>query len=163
MTVSTADHLDRVLRRVQEFREAGQRIAFTNGCFDILHPGHLDSLSQARALADRLVVAVNSDESVRRLKGPGRPILPLQDRLDLLAALRWVDEVVPFDEDTPIAALRAVRPDVLVKGADWTVEELEGADEVRAWGGEVRLLELVPGHSTTRIIEAARGLRRGGC
>ncbi len=137
-------------------RAAGRRVAFTNGCFDILHAGHVRLLTAARAAADALVVALNTDASVRRLKGPRRPLVPEAERAELLAALEPVDRVVLFDEDTPLATILALEPDVLVKGADWAEENIVGAREVKGWGGRVVRVELVPGTSTTAIIERIR-------
>jgi D-beta-D-heptose 7-phosphate kinase/D-beta-D-heptose 1-phosphate adenosyltransferase len=140
-------------------RAAGERIVMTNGCFDILHPGHVDYLGQARALGDRLVVAVNADESVRRLKGPGRPVNALASRMRLLAALACVDWVVAFGEDTPERLICALLPDVLVKGGDYRADEIAGGACVRAAGGEVRVLDFLPGHSSSATIDR---IRRGG-
>lgn len=150
--------LAEVVGQVRARRHAGQRIVLTNGCFDLLHPGHVDGLRRARELGDCLVVAVNSDDSVRRLKGSGRPILPMSERRELLLALRWVDLVIDFDEATPIEVIRAVRPDVWVKGADWRDAELPEAVAVREAGGEIAYLDLVPGYSTTSIVERIRAL-----
>jgi D-beta-D-heptose 7-phosphate kinase/D-beta-D-heptose 1-phosphate adenosyltransferase len=133
-------------------RARGLRVVFTNGVFDLLHPGHLDSLRRARAMGDVLIVGVNDDESVRRLKGPSRPILPLGQRLRLLAALECVDAVVGFGEDTPAEIIPAVAPDVLVKGGHYTIPEIVGHDFVLARGGEVHSLPLVAGRSTTNIV-----------
>jgi D-beta-D-heptose 7-phosphate kinase/D-beta-D-heptose 1-phosphate adenosyltransferase len=132
-------------------------VGFTNGCFDILHVGHLAILSFARQNCGRLIVAVNSDASVKRLKSPGRPINPETDRAMVLAALTAVDAVVVFDEDTPLTLIQALNPDVLVKGADYRVEDIVGAAEVLARGGKVLRCELVPGRSTTRVVEVLRG------
>ena len=134
-------------------RAAGERIVFTNGCFDILHAGHVGYLDEARRLGDRLVVAVNGDASVRRLKGEGRPVNPLRERMAVLAALSAVDWVVDFDDDTPEALIARLRPDVLVKGGDYRLDEVVGAELVRAWGGEVRVLSHLENFSTTSIIE----------
>jgi D-beta-D-heptose 7-phosphate kinase/D-beta-D-heptose 1-phosphate adenosyltransferase len=142
-------------RRLQS---SGKRIVFTNGCFDILHPGHLDLLARARAFGDALIVAINSDSSVKRLKGEDRPIFPEQERAEILSALEMVDYVCTFDEDTPLETILEVRPDVLVKGADWT-NNIVGSGEVEQWGGKVVALPLVAGQSTTGIIE--RVLHRG--
>ncbi|MCK2088228.1 D-glycero-beta-D-manno-heptose 1-phosphate adenylyltransferase [Thauera aromatica] len=142
---------------VRAAREAGARVVMTNGCFDILHPGHIEYLEQARALGDRLIVAVNDDDSVRRLKGERRPVNPLAHRLRMLAALGCVDWVVPFAEDTPERLICAVLPDVLVKGGDYTPEQIAGGDCVRRAGGEVKVLGFVPGHSTSGLIEKIRG------
>ncbi|HEY5645097.1 MAG TPA: bifunctional D-glycero-beta-D-manno-heptose-7-phosphate kinase/D-glycero-beta-D-manno-heptose 1-phosphate adenylyltransferase HldE [Pseudomonadales bacterium] len=134
-------------------RRAGERVVFTNGCFDILHAGHVAYLEEARALGDRLVVAVNDDASVTRLKGKGRPVNPLEQRLRVLAGLAAVDWVVGFAEDTPEALLAELKPDVLVKGGDYSVDEVVGADLARSWGGEVRVLSLVDDCSTTAIVD----------
>ncbi len=145
-----------LLAAVEAARAAGERIVMTNGCFDILHDGHVAYLQAAKRLGDRLIVAVNDDESVRRLKGPGRPINTLEQRMAVLAGLAAVDWVCPFGEDTPEDLIRAVKPDVLVKGGDYRIEEIAGAEFVLAQGGEVRTIELVPGRSTSRIIAALR-------
>jgi D-beta-D-heptose 7-phosphate kinase/D-beta-D-heptose 1-phosphate adenosyltransferase len=133
----------------------GRRLVFTNGCFDILHVGHLRLLQAARAMGDALLVAVNSDASVRRLKGPSRPLVKEQDRAALLAGLEAVDFVTLFEEDTPLEAILACRPDVLVKGGDYSVATIVGAPEVTGWGGRVEIVPLVEGRSTTRIVERA--------
>jgi len=143
---------ERMAREIARWRERGLKIGFTNGCFDILHPGHVAYLAQARAWCDRLVVGLNTDRSVRALKGEGRPVNDLQSRALVLAALSSVDLVVPFDEDTPLDLIRAARPDVLIKGADYAREEVVGHDVVEAYGGEVRLAALVDGHSTTATL-----------
>lgn len=137
-------------------RPRDERLVFTNGVFDLLHVGHLASLEAARGLGDRLVVGLNTDASTRRLKGPARPYQPEADRARLVAALRCVDAVTLFDEDTPGALIEALLPDVLVKGADYEGREVVGADAVRAAGGEVRLVELVDGRSTTDIAARIR-------
>jgi D-beta-D-heptose 7-phosphate kinase/D-beta-D-heptose 1-phosphate adenosyltransferase len=142
---------------LHDARRNGEKIVLTNGCFDILHPGHVHYLQQARALGDRLIVLVNSDDSVRRLKGPSRPINPLAARMAMLAALECVDWVVAFDQDTPREAIRQIQPDVLVKGGDYArIEDIAGHDCVLANGGEVRTLSFVEGFSTTRLIESIR-------
>ena len=137
-------------------RRSGQRVAFTNGCFDILHAGHVRLLTAAREAADALVVGLNDDASVLRLKGPSRPLVPQAERAELLAALEAVDRVVLFGEDTPLETILALRPDVLVKGADWSEDAIIGASEVKSWGGRVARVQLVPGTSTTTIIERIR-------
>jgi len=153
--VVVAEELPALLTRA---RAGGERIVATNGCFDILHPGHVDYLQRARALGDRLIVLVNSDASVRRLKGPERPINPLAHRMTLLAALECVDWVTPFEEDTPRDLIGRVLPDILVKGGDYTaIESIAGHDHVLAHGGEVRILPFVAGHSTTGLIERIAG------
>ncbi|MEM8982632.1 MAG: bifunctional D-glycero-beta-D-manno-heptose-7-phosphate kinase/D-glycero-beta-D-manno-heptose 1-phosphate adenylyltransferase HldE [Pseudomonadota bacterium] len=138
-------------------REAGQRVVMTNGCFDILHAGHVAYLEEAKSLGDRLIVAVNDDASVRRLKGEDRPINPLEDRLAVLAGLASVDWVVPFSADTPAELIEAITPDILVKGGDYAVDEIVGGAHVLANGGEVRVLAFRSGRSSTRIIDAIRG------
>jgi len=137
-------------------RAAGARVVFTNGCFDLLHPGHVRYLAAARALGDVLVVGLNDDDSVRRLKGAGRPVLELAERAEVLAGLAAVDHIVPFAADTPIAVVRALRPDVLVKGADWSEDDIVGRDDVLASGGRVERIPLVAGVSTTEIIRRIR-------
>jgi D-beta-D-heptose 7-phosphate kinase/D-beta-D-heptose 1-phosphate adenosyltransferase len=140
----------------RRIRRGGRRLVFTNGCFDLLHPGHLALLERARRLGDALLVGVNSDASVRRLKGPGRPLRSQRERCRILAAVRWVDAVVVFGEDTPARLIREVRPDVLVKGRDYRPEEVVGAEDVRSWGGRVVLVPLLRGYSTTRLLERLR-------
>jgi rfaE bifunctional protein nucleotidyltransferase chain/domain len=137
------------------------KVVFTNGVFDLLHPGHIDLLTAARSAGDALIVGVNSDASVRRLgKGPDRPIRPEADRAYVLAALAAVDAVVIFDEDTPLEIVTALRPDVLVKGGDYSEETIVGAKEVRGWGGDVIVFPLRHGHSTTAIADRLRGTGR---
>jgi D-beta-D-heptose 7-phosphate kinase/D-beta-D-heptose 1-phosphate adenosyltransferase len=145
--------LPSVLRQVERWRAHGMRVAFTNGCFDLLHPGHLSLLQKAKQTADKLVVGLNSDLSVRRLKGAGRPVQAEVARATLLCSLRDVDAVVIFPEDTPLSLIEALEPDVLVKGADYTVDQVVGAQSVMARGGRVVLVELVAGQSTTNIVE----------
>jgi D-beta-D-heptose 7-phosphate kinase/D-beta-D-heptose 1-phosphate adenosyltransferase len=145
--------LQTVAGEVRKLREAGKKIVFTNGCFDILHSGHIDLLRKARALGDVLVVAINTDASVARLKGSNRPVLPEAERAELLAGMEMVDFVCVFDEDTPLAAILEVRPDVLVKGADWGLDGIVGRADVERWGGQVIAMPLVEGPSTTGIIE----------
>ncbi|MBO0710269.1 MAG: D-glycero-beta-D-manno-heptose-7-phosphate kinase [Acetobacteraceae bacterium] len=142
---------------VERWRRKNYRTGFTNGCFDLLHPGHVHLLEQARAACDRLVVGLNSDASVRRLKGPTRPVQPEAARAAVLASLASVDLVCIFDEDTPIDLLRAIQPELLVKGADYAIEDVVGADLVAGWGGKVMLAELLPGHSTTETVTRMRG------
>jgi len=147
-----------VLReRVGKERSRGRKIVFTNGCFDILHRGHAECLKRAKSFGDVLVVGVNSDESVRRLKGPGRPFFSQSDRASLLAELSSVDYVCIFEEDTPLDLIVELEPDVLVKGADYALSQVVGAREVKSWGGEVRLVELVPGLSTSDLIRRIVG------
>jgi D-beta-D-heptose 7-phosphate kinase/D-beta-D-heptose 1-phosphate adenosyltransferase len=148
--------LPELVNQVNAWRVTGQTISFTNGVFDILHEGHIFSLSQAAAEADILVVALNSDHSVKRLKGPLRPINNQQSRALLLASLLMVDAVVIFEEDTPIEVVKAILPDVMVKGGDYQPEQIAGAKEVLANGGRVVINSLVEGLSTTGIIESIR-------
>jgi D-glycero-beta-D-manno-heptose 1-phosphate adenylyltransferase len=135
------------------WKQAGATVVFTNGCYDLLHPGHIRLLEQARALGDVLILALNTDASVRRLKGPGRPLIPERDRALLAASLQAVDAVTLFDQDTPRELLAAVLPDILVKGADWA-HWIAGREEVEAAGGRVLALALEPGYSTTGIVES---------
>jgi D-beta-D-heptose 7-phosphate kinase/D-beta-D-heptose 1-phosphate adenosyltransferase len=149
-------------RRLEEHRRLGRRIVFTNGCFDILHRGHVAYLSHAKALGDVLVIGVNSDAGIRRLKGPSRPINTLDDRVQLLAALSCVDHIVGFDEDTPCELIREVRPDVFVKGGDYTRDRLPEAAIVEGYGGEVHILAYIAEHSTTDVIERIRAVYGNG-
>ena len=153
---STLVGTDELSALVAEHRRAGRSIVFTNGCFDVLHPGHVRYLTQARALGDLLIVAVNSDGSVRRLKGPDRPVNPVEDRTALLAALECVDHVVVFEEDSPAKLIEAVCPDVYVKGGDYPPEMVPEAPLVRRLGGQVRTLGYVPDRSTSAIIDRIR-------
>jgi rfaE bifunctional protein nucleotidyltransferase chain/domain len=137
----------------RQLKKAGKTVVFTNGCFDILHRGHVDYLSKARSLGDILIVGVNTDASVRRLKGDNRPIVQEEDRAAVLAALGVVDYVCLFDEDTPYELIRALVPDILVKGADWSVGDIVGKDIVEAAGGTVHTIEFLPNRSTTNIIQ----------
>jgi rfaE bifunctional protein nucleotidyltransferase chain/domain len=129
-----------------------QKIVFTNGCFDLLHPGHVDLLERARALGDSLIVGLNSDASVRALKGPLKPYINQRDRQRMLLALRAVDKVIIFDDPTPIKLIESIRPSVLVKGGDWSVDQIVGAELVESYGGVVRSLALLPGYSTSTIV-----------
>lgn len=137
-------------------RRAGKRVVFTNGVFDLLHPGHVRYLQAARAQGDALVVAVNSDRSVTANKGPSRPVMPERERAEILAALACVDAVVVFDEDTPAEIVRHLQPDILVKGADWPADQIVGRDTVEARGGRVVLMPVEEGWSTTAILEKLR-------
>lgn len=138
------------------WRAEGRRVVLTNGCFDLLHPGHVALLEAARREGDVLVVAVNSDASVRRLKGPGRPLVPAPERSEALLALEAVDRVVVYDEPTPIEVVRALLPDVLVKGADWAEDRIVGRAEVESGGGRVVRVALLPGRSTSSLVERIR-------
>lgn len=144
--------LDEFLEIRKRLKEEGKKLVFTNGCFDIIHRGHVDYLNRAKALGDYLVVALNSDNSVRRLKGEGRPINKLEDRAFVIANLKAVDFVVSFEEDTPFEIISAIVPDVLVKGGDWSIENIIGRDVVEANGGKVFSLPYVENYSTTNII-----------
>jgi len=155
--VHCAESEEEVASLRKQARAQGLRIVMTNGCFDILHPGHIEYLEQASALGDRLIVAVNDDESVRRLKGPARPVNPLAHRMRMLSALACVDWVVPFSDDTPARLISRLLPDILVKGGDYRPDQIAGADQVIAAGGQVRVLGFVPGHSTTSLIDKIRG------
>ncbi|HEY7910900.1 MAG TPA: D-glycero-beta-D-manno-heptose 1-phosphate adenylyltransferase [Blastocatellia bacterium] len=137
----------------ERLRREGKRLVFTNGCFDLLHPGHVRYLAHARSLGDALAVALNSDASVRALKGEGRPVLNQDERAEVLAALEAVDYVTVFDEETPRELIAALLPDLLVKGGDWPIEEIVGREEVEAAGGQVLSLPFVEGSSTTDIIK----------
>ncbi len=145
--------LTRVVRRL---RRQGKVIAFTNGCFDLLHVGHLDTLERARHLADCLIVGINSDASVRRLKGRRRPIVPARERTKLVAGLKPVDYVTVFSEDTPLKLIRAIRPDILAKGGDWAVEQVVGREVVESSGGRVVVLPYRKGRSTTGLLNKVR-------
>jgi D-glycero-beta-D-manno-heptose 1-phosphate adenylyltransferase len=148
---------DEARRFAEIHRAAGRRVAFTNGVFDLLHPGHVRYLQQARALGDVLVVGINTDRSVRANKGAGRPITPEAERAEILAALDCVDGVTLFDEETPHALIADVQPDVLVKGADWAHDAIVGRDLVEARGGKVVRIAVEEGHSTTSIVRRIRG------
>jgi rfaE bifunctional protein nucleotidyltransferase chain/domain len=148
--------LGALLHERRGWKAAGKAVVFTNGCFDLLHPGHVSLLERARALGDVLVVGLNSDPSVARLKGAGRPIVPQEERAEVLCALEAVTRVVVYDEDTPREIIAALLPDVLVKGADWALEAIVGRREVEAAGGRVERVDIVPGRSTTAILERIR-------
>lgn len=145
--------------QIAAWRAGGESIVFTNGVFDLLHRGHVEYLEEAAALADRLVVGINDDASVRRLKGPERPILPEQERQELVSALRCVDLAVLFGEDTPARIIEQVAPDVLVKGGDWALDKIVGREFVEARGGRVLTIAVREGHSTTRLVERIRAGR----
>jgi D-beta-D-heptose 7-phosphate kinase/D-beta-D-heptose 1-phosphate adenosyltransferase len=145
-----------VARVGAQLREDGRRIVFANGCFDVLHAGHVALLQAARAFGDVLVVGLNTDESVQRLKGPTRPVSGLDDRVAVISALAAVDVVCAFDEDTPLELILALRPDVLVKGGDYAPEDVVGGAEAAAWGGRVEIVPLLSGRSTTRLLQGSR-------
>jgi D-beta-D-heptose 7-phosphate kinase/D-beta-D-heptose 1-phosphate adenosyltransferase len=149
--------LEQTIVRFGRRKRNGKGVVFTNGCFDLLHPGHIRSLEAARALGDVLIIGLNSDESVRSLKGPGRPVIPAEERAEILASLECVDAVLIFDELTPQKVIAALLPDVLVKGGDWPGDQIVGRDEVEGAGGKVVLIEVVPGYSTTEILKKIRG------
>lgn len=153
MSTAKIQRIDEAAAVARAVRDAGGTVVMTNGCFDILHPGHVEMLGRAREAGDLLVVAVNSDASTRRLKGAGRPVFEQDERAEVLAALESVDVVCVFDEDTPLQTILAIRPDVLVKGADWKEKGIVGRAEVEGWGGRVVALELVQGQSTSGILE----------
>ncbi len=153
--------LEEAKRRFGRANRDGKRVVFTNGCFDLLHPGHIQSLEQARALGDALIVGINSDASVRELKGPGRPILPELERAEILAALECVDAVVIFGEPTPREIIAALLPDVLVKGGDWPGDQIVGREEVEGAGGRVVSVPVVAGYSTTAILAKMRAAGPG--
>jgi len=138
---------------VQDAKDHGEKIVFTNGCFDIIHAGHVGYLTDARKLGDRLIVAINNDDSVKRLKGPGRPINPVERRMAVLVGLEAVDWVVSFSEDTPEGLLESLQPDVLVKGGDYSLEQVVGGEYVLSYGGEVKALEFLDDCSTSAIME----------
>jgi rfaE bifunctional protein nucleotidyltransferase chain/domain len=145
-------------KQLAPWKEKGDVLVFTNGCFDILHTGHLNYLERARSLGDRLIIGLNSDDSVRRLKGKPRPINALEDRARMLASLMFVDAIIPFHEDTPYDLISDVLPDILVKGGDYVAENIVGADIVTSRGGRVEVLQFVDGFSTTSIIEKIKNL-----
>ncbi|MFQ5682117.1 MAG: D-glycero-beta-D-manno-heptose 1-phosphate adenylyltransferase [Candidatus Binatia bacterium] len=145
--------IDEVKSIVAKAKKEGQKVVFTNGCFDVLHPGHLHLLQEARKLGDLLIVALNSDRSVKRIKGPDRPVLREKDRTELIAALEMVDLVTLFEEPDPLATIRELRPNVLVKGGDWDKSKIVGADLVKKDGGSVVVIPYLEGYSSTQIIE----------
>jgi rfaE bifunctional protein nucleotidyltransferase chain/domain len=147
---------------LQNWKNEGQRIVFTNGCFDLIHSGHIQYLTEAKELGDRLVIGLNTDDSVRKLKGENRPILLLQDRISMLSALKMVDLVIPFGEDTPELLIQAIRPDVLVKGGDYNIENIVGANFVQSNGGVVKVLSFKTGVSTSSIINKILKIRDNG-
>lgn len=154
--------LDELLEQFAQERRNGRRVVFTNGCFDLLHPGHIRTLEEARALGDVLIVGINSDASVRELKGGERPLIPEQERVEILAALECVDAVVIFDEATPRELIAKLLPDVLVKGGDWADDQIVGREEVEAAGGKVVSVPALPGYSTTELLRKARASDAAG-
>jgi D-beta-D-heptose 7-phosphate kinase/D-beta-D-heptose 1-phosphate adenosyltransferase len=161
--VTAARARDRFLSRqaartaIRRAQRRGECVVFTTGCFDLLHVGHVRSFEEARSFGDRLIVAVNRDASVRRLKGPTRPIVAEQQRAEMVAALACVDWVVLFGEETPLRVIRALRPDVLAKGGDWKLDEIVGREDVESWGGRVARLRVVPGVRSTILVDRAKG------
>jgi rfaE bifunctional protein nucleotidyltransferase chain/domain len=145
--------LEKAMPVIDGWKEKGQKIVFTNGCFDIIHLGHLDYLEKSRTIGDKLVVGLNTDRSVRQLKGPGRPINSEHARARMLAALSFVDMIIAFDEETPLELIKQVKPDILIKGNDYKIENIVGSDFVLGSGGEVKTIELLEGYSTTSLIE----------
>ena len=150
--------LEEAILRFGREKRNGRRVVFTNGCFDLLHPGHLRGFEMARELGDVLIVGLNSDASVRQLKGPGRPLMPERERAEILSALEPVDGVIIFDELTPRKVIAALLPDVLVKGGDWPGNQIVGREEVESAGGRVVSVPVVPGYSTTAILQKIRGV-----
>ena len=151
--VLTAADLNSVVGR---YKKENKKIVFTNGCFDLLHIGHVTYLEEAKKLADVLIVGVNSDSSVSKLKGPSRPLQNESDRSRILAALKAVDHTVVFSEETPLELIKSIKPDVLVKGGDWKIDQIVGSDFVLSYGGEVKSLNFVAGKSTTALIEKSK-------
>jgi rfaE bifunctional protein nucleotidyltransferase chain/domain len=149
--------LDELILQFGREKRNGKRVVFTNGCFDVLHPGHIRSLEAARGLGDCLIVGLNGDESVRALKGPERPVIPASERAEILASLECVDAVVVFEDLTPQKVIASLLPDVLVKGADWPGNQIVGREEVEGAGGKVVLVEVFQGYSTTEILKRIRG------
>jgi D-beta-D-heptose 7-phosphate kinase/D-beta-D-heptose 1-phosphate adenosyltransferase len=144
--------------KLEELRKKGKKIAFTNGCFDILHVGHVRYLREAKKTADVLVLALNSDSSVRSLKGNERPLVPEKERAEILAALEFIDFVIIFTELTPLELINYLKPDILIKGGDWAEEDVVGREEIKAWGGRVAIIPEVEGKSTTNIVEKIKDL-----
>lgn len=149
-------NLEQLILRFAREKRNGRRVVFTNGCFDLLHPGHIRTLEQARALGDALIVGLNSDASVRQLKNAGRPVLPERERAEILAALECVDALVIFDAPTPREVIARLLPDVLIKGGDWPGDKIVGREEVEAAGGRVISVPVVPGYSTSDILRKIR-------
>jgi rfaE bifunctional protein nucleotidyltransferase chain/domain len=153
LTEKIFDSNEKLAKQVMSWQIHNEKVVFTNGCFDILHLGHIDYLAKAADLGDRLIIGVNTDSSVSSIKGPSRPIIDEVTRATKLAALLFVDAVILFGEDTPLTLIEAVKPDVLVKGGDYTIDTIVGADAVLARGGNVDVIPFLPGHSTTAIID----------
>ncbi|MDQ6982800.1 MAG: D-glycero-beta-D-manno-heptose 1-phosphate adenylyltransferase [Mariprofundus sp.] len=151
--------LQQAREQVRQWKKEGKKIVFTNGCFDLLHPGHIDYLDRTAKLGDILIIGLNDDDSIHRLKGDSRPINPLQDRAIMLAALRAVDLVVPFAEDTPLNLITTLMPDILIKGGDYQPDDIVGAKEVRQSGGEVIVMPFINGHSSTELIRHIQAIK----
>jgi len=151
--------LQQAKKQVRQWKNEGRKIVFTNGCFDLLHPGHIAYLDRAAELGDVLIIGLNDDDSIRRLKGESRPIIPLQDRAIMLAALRAVDLVVPFAEDTPLNLITTMMPDILIKGGDYQPDDIVGAKEIRQSGGEVIVMPFIDGHSSTNLIQRIQAIK----
>jgi D-beta-D-heptose 7-phosphate kinase/D-beta-D-heptose 1-phosphate adenosyltransferase len=147
---------DELVPIVKDHKSQNRKIVFTNGVFDLIHLGHVTYLLKAKSLGDILIVGINTDSSVQRIKGPLKPIIPLEERAEMLLALSCVDYVSFFDEDTPLKIIQCLQPDILVKGGDWTVDKIVGADLVKGWGGEVHTITIVEGRSTTNLIQLIR-------
>ncbi|MGX7687441.1 D-glycero-beta-D-manno-heptose 1-phosphate adenylyltransferase [Flectobacillus roseus] len=158
MTQDKICTLEQAINQVEKWQSEGKKIVFTNGCFDIVHLGHIDYLEKARKLGDKLVLGLNTDASVNRLKGPTRPVVNEYARSRMMAAFEFVDTVILFDEPTPLQVIEQVKPDILVKGDDYTVETIVGSDFVLAKGGEVKTISLVEGYSTTSLIQKIKQL-----
>lgn len=148
--------LEQAIVRFAREKRNGQRLVFTNGCFDLLHLGHLKCLEAGRQFGDALIVGINSDKSISELKGPGRPVIPAAERAEILSALEWVDGVLIFEELTPLNVIVKLRPDVLFKGGDWAKEQIVGGQEVEADGGRVEVVPFYPGYSTTNLLRKIR-------
>jgi len=158
MTQDKICTLEQAINQAEKWQSEGKKIVFTNGCFDIVHLGHIDYLEKARKLGDKLVLGLNTDASVNRLKGPTRPVVNEYARSRMMAAFEFVDTVILFDEPTPLQVIEQVKPDILVKGDDYTVENIVGSDFVLAKGGEVKTISLVEGYSTTSLIQKIKQL-----
>jgi len=156
--VRQSTSLQQAQKIVEQWKKQGKCIVFTNGCFDLLHPGHIDYLDKAAKLGDILVVGLNDDDSIRRLKGESRPINPLRERAIMLAALRSVDLVIPFSEDTPLNLISSLMPDILVKGGDYEPNNIVGAKEVRQHGGKVIVMPFIDGYSSTKLIQRIQAI-----
>ena len=153
MTSDKIKNIENLLPALENWKKNHEKVVFSNGCFDILHVGHVDYLEKARALGSRLVMGLNTDNSIKRIKGPNRPVNDQYARARILAALEFVDAVILFDEDSPYELIKAIKPDILVKGDDYTIEKIIGADIVLQNGGEVKTISLVKGYSTTNVID----------